>query len=40
VILPDSVAKKHGLAPIVDDYLYPKAFFRAVALAQAVLSAA
>jgi len=48
VILPDSAAEKHGLVRIVDesgeDYLYPKSFFRPVALPQsvkkAVLSAA
>jgi len=40
VMLRDPVAEKHGLLRIVDesgdDYLYPKAFFRAVALPQAV----
>jgi hypothetical protein len=48
VMLRDAVAEKHGLVRIVDesgdDYLYPKAFFRPVALPQsvkkAVLSAA
>jgi hypothetical protein len=48
VMLRDPVAEKHGLLRIVDesgdDYLYPKAFFRSVALPQsvkkAVLSAA
>jgi hypothetical protein len=48
VMLRDPVAEKHGLLRIVDesgdDYLYPKAFFRLVALPQsikkAVLSAA
>jgi hypothetical protein len=46
--LRDPVAEKHGLLRIVDesgdDYLYPKAFFRSIALPQsvkkAVLSAA
>jgi hypothetical protein len=48
VMLRDPVAEKHGLLRIIDesgdDYLYPKAFFRSVALPQsvkkAVLSAA
>jgi hypothetical protein len=48
VMLRDPVAEKHGLVRIIDesgdDYLYPKAFFRPVALPQsvkkAVLSAA
>ena len=48
VALRDSVAEKHGLVRIVDesgeDYLYPKAFFRVIALPQfvkrAVLAAA
>jgi hypothetical protein len=47
-LLRDPVAEKHGLLRIVDesgdDYLYPKAFFRSIALPQsvkkAVLSAA
>ncbi len=46
--LRDPVAEKHGLLRIVDEsgdnYLYPKAFFRSIALPQsvkkAVLSAA
>ena len=46
--LRDPVAEKHGLLRIVDesgdDYLYPKAFFRSIALPlsvkKAVLSAA
>ena len=40
VMLRDPVAEKHGLLRIVDesgdDYLYPKAFFRSVALPQSV----
>ncbi|HLH90644.1 MAG TPA: hypothetical protein VKX28_19495 [Xanthobacteraceae bacterium] len=40
VALRDSAAEKHGLLRIVDesgeDYLYPKALFRAIALPQAV----
>jgi hypothetical protein len=40
VILPDFGAKKHGLIRIIDesgeDYLYPKAFFRPVALPPSV----
>jgi hypothetical protein len=48
VMLRDAAAEKHGLIRIIDesgeDYLYPKAFFRPVALPQsvkkAVLSAA
>jgi hypothetical protein len=48
VMLRDAAAEKHGLVRIIDesgdDYLYPKAFFRQVALPQsvkkAVLSAA
>jgi hypothetical protein len=48
VTLRDPAAEKHGLLRIIDesgdDYLYPKAFFRSVALPQsvkeAVLSAA
>ena len=40
VVLRDAVAEKHGLLRIVDesgeDYLYPKAFFRSIALPQAV----
>jgi hypothetical protein len=41
--LPDPVAEKHGLLRVIDesgeDYLYPKAFFRSVALPQAVKKA-
>jgi hypothetical protein len=41
--LRDPAAEKHGLLPIVDesgdDYLYPKAFFRAIALPQSVKKA-
>jgi hypothetical protein len=48
VTLRDPVAEKHGLLRVIDesgdDYLYPKMFFRAIALPQsikkAVLSAA
>jgi hypothetical protein len=48
VVLPDPGAEKHGLVRVIDesgeDYLYPKAFFRSVALPRsvkrAVLSAA
>ena len=40
VTLPDPAAENHGLLRIIDesgeDYLYPKAFFRSVALPQAV----
>jgi hypothetical protein len=40
VALRDTAAEKHGLLRIVDesgeDYLYPKAFFRSIALPQAV----
>jgi len=40
VALRDAVAEKHGLLRIVDesgeDYLYPRAFFRSIALPQAV----
>ena len=40
VALRDAIAEKHGLTRIVDesgeDYLYPKAFFRAIALPLAV----
>jgi hypothetical protein len=43
VALPDPVAEKHGQLRIVDesgeDYLYPKAFFRAIALPQSVKKA-
>ena len=41
--LRDAVAEKHGLLRIVDesgdDYLYPKEFFRPIALPQAVKKA-
>ena len=48
VMLPDPAAEKRGLLRVIDesgeDYLYPKSFFRSVALPQsvekAVLSAA
>ena len=48
VALPDAAAEKHGLIRVVDesgeDYLYPKAFFRPLAvspsLKKAVLAAA
>ena len=48
VAVPDPAAAKHGLVRIIDesgdDYLYPKEFFRAIALPaslkRAVLSAA
>jgi hypothetical protein len=40
VALRDAAAEKHGLLRIVDesgeDYLYPRAFFRSIALPQAV----
>jgi hypothetical protein len=40
ISLPDADAEKHGLLRIIDesgeDYLYPKAFFRSIALPQAV----
>lgn len=40
VVLPDPAAEKHGLLRVIDesgeDYLYPKTFFRSVALPQAV----
>ena len=43
VALRDPVAEKHGLIRIIDesgdDYLYPKAFFRAIALPQSVKKA-
>ncbi|MGA3309143.1 MAG: hypothetical protein ABSD08_11065 [Xanthobacteraceae bacterium] len=43
VALRDPAAEKHGLRRIVDesgeDYLYPKAFFRAIALPQSVRKA-
>ena len=43
VVLPDPAAEKHDLLRVIDesgeDYLYPKAFFRSVALSQAVKKA-
>ena len=43
VLLRDSVAEKHGLLRIIDetgdDYLYPKTFFRPIALPQSVKKA-
>jgi hypothetical protein len=43
VAFRDADAEKHGLLRIVDesgdDYLYPKAFFRSIALPQAVRKA-
>ena len=40
VALRDAAAEKHGMLRIIDesgdDYLYPKTFFRAIALPQAV----
>jgi hypothetical protein len=43
VTLRDADAEKHGFLRIVDesgeDYLYPKAFFRSIALPQAVRKA-
>ena len=43
VTLPDTEANKHGFMRIIDesgdDYLFPKAFFRALALPQAVKKA-
>jgi len=43
VVLRDPTAEKHGLFRIVDesgdDYLYPKAFFRSIALPQSVKKA-
>ena len=40
VALPDADAGKHRMLRIIDefgeDYLYPKAFFRSIALSQAV----
>ena len=41
--IPDRAAEKHGLTRIIDesgdDYLYPKAFFRPIALPQSVRKA-
>jgi hypothetical protein len=43
VALTDRAAEKHGLVRIIDesgdDYLYPKAFFRAITLPQSVRKA-
>jgi hypothetical protein len=43
VALRDTAAEKHGLLRVIDesgdDYLYPKAFFRAIALPQAIRKA-
>jgi hypothetical protein len=43
VMLPDPAAEKHGLLRVIDesgkDYLYPKSFFRSVALPQSVKKA-
>jgi hypothetical protein len=43
VALRDATAEKHGLLRIVDesgeDYLYPKTFFRSIALPQSVRKA-
>jgi len=43
VVLRDAVAEQHGLVRVVDesgdDYLYPKAFFRPIALPQSVKKA-
>lgn len=43
VMLRDAMAEKHGLLRIVDesgeDYLYPKMFFRSIALPQSVKKA-
>jgi len=43
VALRDAVGEKHGLMRIVDesgeDYLYPKAYFRAIALPESVKKA-
>jgi hypothetical protein len=43
VVLRDAAADKHGMLRIVDesgeDYLYPKNFFRPIALPQAVRKA-
>ncbi len=40
IALRDAAAERHGLLQVVDesgeDYLYPKAFFRSIALPQAV----
>jgi hypothetical protein len=43
VMLHDAAAEKHGLLRVVDesgeDYLYPKALFRSIALPQSVKKA-
>jgi hypothetical protein len=43
VALPDRAAEKHGQLRIIDesgdDYLYPKTFFRTIALPQAIKKA-
>jgi hypothetical protein len=43
VAVPDLAAEKHGLLRVIDesgdDYLYPKAFFRAIALPRSVSKA-
>jgi len=43
LVLPDADAEKHDLLRVIDesgeDYLYPKKFFRAIALPQAVKKA-
>jgi hypothetical protein len=43
VALRDPAAEKHGLLRVIDesgdDYLYPKGFFRAIALPQAIRKA-
>jgi hypothetical protein len=43
VALRDAAAEKHGLIRVVDesgdDYLYPKTFFRSLALPQAIKKA-
>jgi hypothetical protein len=43
IAMPDAAAEKHNMLRIVDesgeDYLYPKAFFRSIALPQAVKKA-
>ncbi len=43
IALRDAVAEKHGLLRVIDesgdDYLYPKVFFRAIALPQAIKKA-
>ena len=40
IALPDAAAEKHGMLRVVDesgeDYLYPRALFRSIALPQAV----